>query len=485
MKNFDMIFVHPPRNFEYLLSNIKVRSAYVMMPMGLLGLCDLLYRKGFSAKIINYPLEKILDLKFSLIKELKNVNFKVLGVDLHWVLHSAGGLDILRLVKKYFPNCFTLMGGYSATYFADEILSDHKYIDGIIQGDAEEPLVSLLKNLDSLDKVPNLIYRDENGKIVNNKITYVAQELDSLNFAKVKYLDHWKEYINYNYEIMHFPWPVEMARGCIYNCVNCGGSSHSCKIISKRNNVVFRAPERVVDDLKDLMEVSDVKGIFYGHGLYPKTEDYFLEIQRLIREEKLDIHADLEIWRLPLSKKYARDFARTYNLEKSLLWFSVRSFSESYRKKYHEYFGNFDDAFNFSNKEIQELIDTTRLYDIPFRLFWDVGNPYETGLDLLFNVFTALKILVKNISKKDKVSMWSEPINISPGCPVELYSENFGVNMFVKSFKDYVELNRKSKMLLPPMDVTVNYRTNYLTRTGINLMNKAMTLINLISVITG
>ncbi|MHA1231604.1 MAG: hypothetical protein ACTSPQ_13240, partial [Candidatus Helarchaeota archaeon] len=80
MKYFDIIFIHPPRNFEYFNRNIKVRSSYFMMPMGLFGLADLLDRNGFSVKIINYTLEKIIDENFSLLKHLKNLNFKIIGV---------------------------------------------------------------------------------------------------------------------------------------------------------------------------------------------------------------------------------------------------------------------------------------------------------------------------------------------------------------------------------------------------------------------
>ena len=63
-------------------------------------------------------------------------------------------------------------------------MKNHEYIDGIIRGDAELPIVELLRNLTSLERVPNLIYR-QNGKIKDNSITYVANELDSINFSKI------------------------------------------------------------------------------------------------------------------------------------------------------------------------------------------------------------------------------------------------------------------------------------------------------------
>ncbi|TFF97526.1 MAG: hypothetical protein EU541_08125 [Promethearchaeota archaeon] len=483
MKNYDIIFIHPPRNLEYLSSNVKARSSYIMMPMGLFGMADLLHRKGFNVKIINYPLEILLNPDFSLIKYLTQLNPKVVGVDLHWVLHSAGGLDILKLIKHQLPDCFTLLGGYTATYYANEIMENYDFVDAIIQGDAEEPIIQLLRHLNSLERVENLIYRNS-GNIHDNGISYVAENINNLNFAKVRFLDHWKEYINYNYEIMHTPWPVEMARGCPFNCINCGGGSHSSKIINNRKYTIFRSPSRVVDDIKELMEVSEVKGVFYGHGVYPGTEKYFMEIHKLLRQENLDLHADLEIWRLPISEKFLYDFAKTYNLEKSMIWFSVRSFSESYRKKFNSLYGHFDTSFDFSNKDLENLMDLMNKYQIPLRFFWDVGNPQETGIDLLKSFLYSLKLLITQSSSHSNVSFWSEPIIISPGCLNELYSDYFGIDVESKTFKDYVRMNRDSKMRFPPVDVSVNYKTNYLSKIGMNLMNKINAFVNLISVLS-
>jgi radical SAM superfamily enzyme YgiQ (UPF0313 family) len=483
MKNIDFVFLHPPRNLEYLPLNVKKRSSYIMMPMGLFSMADLLDREGYSTRILNYPLEKYLNPDFSLAKYLKEATPKLIGIDLHWVLHSAGSLDVLKIVKKILPNSFTLLGGYTATYYAKEIMKNYEFIDGIIKGDAEKPLVQLVKNLNSLESIPNLIYRND-GKIYNNPITFVANEIDSLNFTRLHFLHHWNEYINYLYDIMHTPWPLEIARGCPFNCVNCGGSHITNKQYTHRKKVIFRSPSRVVEDIKRIVELSDIRGIFYGHGVYPGIEQYFMDIHELIRKENLDVHADLELWRIPVTEKFIYDFSRTYDLKKSMLWFSVRSFSQSYREKFHRLYGRIDNSFNFSNAQLERLIRLMNQYRIPLRLFWDVGNPKETGIDLLKSFLYALKLFIKNISPHTSTSFWSEPIIISPGCPIEMNSHHFGINLKNKTFKDYLTENRSSKMVIPPMDVKVNYNTEYLSSFGINLMNKVNTLLNLLSVIT-
>src|SRR5271157_3070768 len=115
MKNLDILFIHPPRNFEYFGVNAKKRSAYMLMPMGLVGLADLIESEGFSPRILNYTLERQLDDKFSLLHYLKSTNPRIIGVDMQWVMHAAGAIDTVKFIKKHIPNMFTLLGGFSAT----------------------------------------------------------------------------------------------------------------------------------------------------------------------------------------------------------------------------------------------------------------------------------------------------------------------------------------------------------------------------------
>jgi hypothetical protein len=484
MKQYDLILVHPPRNFTHVDVNAKKRSMFVMMPMGLIGLADLIDREGFSPRIINYSLERALDKKYSLLKHLKGIDFGVLGVDLHWIVHSAGAIDTLRLIKKSFPGTFTLLGGFSATYYAKEIMKDYDFVDAIIQGDGETPLVRLMQQLkkgrDALRDVPNLIYRND-GHVIDNKITYVARELDSLNFARLKYVEHWKEYIAMCDKIMRFPFAVEMARGCPYNCLFCAGSRTSLKHICKRDDVLFRSPRRVVDDIKELLETTGTNGVFYGHGVYPGTEKYFMEISKFIREEKLDMHADLEVWRLPVSNKFVQDFSRTYRKDRSILWFSNRCFSSSYRKKLDSIVGKHDSAFHFSDADFMHFINQVKLHDVIAELFWDTGYPFENAIDSLRNIIKAMKIAMRFSQRKDKVAMWSEPIVVSPGSLVDRFSDKFGITIGTKTFKDHIAFNLENAMRIPPFDTRVNFTTKHMPKIAAGIMNKLMIPVNFIS----
>jgi len=446
-------------------------------------MADLADREGFSARIINYSVERLLDRHYSLLRHLKGNEPSVLGADLHWIHHSAGAIDALRLVKQRFPGTFTLLGGFSATHYAREILRDYQFVDGIIQGDGEVPLVELLKQVNGrqdFGEVPNLIYRD-GERIVDNRITYVTTELDSFNFARLQFLDHWREYLQACEKLMHFSFSLEVARGCPFNCMFCGGARVSLKRLCNRSKTIFRSPHRVVDDIKELLDTSGDNGVYYGHGVYPATEAYFMEISRLLREEKLDIHADLEAWRLPVSRNFFRDFASTYQTDRSVIWFSNRSFSESYRRKMDGLVGNFDDSFHFTNRQFESFLQEAHRNGLAVQLFWDTNYPNETIIDSVKNIVGALRFFTKGLRQKARIAYWSESILVSPGSPVELAQEKFGLKVDTKTFADHVRLNLKRQMSLNPSDEVSNYRTNIMPRIAGFLVNKVMLPLNFFS----
>ncbi|MHC1591364.1 MAG: B12-binding domain-containing radical SAM protein [Candidatus Helarchaeales archaeon] len=472
-QDLDIIFIHPPINFQYLKDYKKYRRSFLSIPMGVFGMTDLLEREGFGVKILNYPLEYLLNPRFSLIRKLKSLNFKVVAVDLHWAIHGYGALEILRLVKKEFPSCFTVLGGLTASFYHEEIMKDYPQVDGVIRGDAEVPIIELLKNLNSLENVPNLTYRQD-GRITVNSMNYVSDNLDELNFSRIQSLEHWREYLYYLEKTMGFRWPVIIARGCMYNCLFCGGSHFAMKLLCNRKQVIYRSPRRVVDDLKEIVELGGVERIFYGHGLYPSVKKYFMEINRLIREEGLELGADQEIWRLPLSKEYLRDFVKTYK-KKSMFIFSPKSFSEKYRKKFDTIFGKQDSSFRFTNEQLWDLLKTLRKHGVPILMFWDVGYPHEHGLDILRNAFQALRAA----SYRNMIIM--EPICISPGSLIHMHGERLGIKHSVKSFKVYVEMMKTAKMGMNPLNYTFKHGNKTLSPRGIKLAMGVMGLITLLT----
>ena len=134
--SIDVLYVHPTRSLDTTL--------YSFFPMGVVGLVNLIKSKGYSVYGINYGIEKSIDDNYSLIDELKNIDYKVLMLDLHWYEHAYGAIEIAKISKEINPSVPIIIGGITSTIFAKEILENFSCIDYILKGDSEKPLTDLI-----------------------------------------------------------------------------------------------------------------------------------------------------------------------------------------------------------------------------------------------------------------------------------------------------------------------------------------------------
>ncbi|MFX1297242.1 MAG: cobalamin-dependent protein, partial [Promethearchaeota archaeon] len=364
MKTYDVIFIHPPRVLQprYIKLRNFTRSAFIFFPMGLLAIADLCEREGLSTKIINYPMENFFDRDWSLAKLLKTINFKVCGIDVHWVNHSHGAIEVVKIIKKVNPNAKIVFGGYTATYFHKEILKYYKNVDGIIRGEGEIPFLNYVQNVirnRSLDSVPNLSYRDSSQYIKINPITYVASTIDNLNFTNISLIHNGEKYVEHSREIMAIPFNLAIGRGCPFQCPFCGGGRQSQLILNKRKKVLLRSPEKIIEDLHNIFDSYKAGGVFFGHGTYPASFKYWKTLFKLIKKEKLDLSADLEIWRLPFPKEMWYLFQKTFRNKRSSISVCPRTISTRVQQKIAAIC---DPTFHFSSNQINDLIKNACIF---------------------------------------------------------------------------------------------------------------------------
>jgi anaerobic magnesium-protoporphyrin IX monomethyl ester cyclase len=89
---------------------------------------------------------------------------KLVLVDLHGYRHSYGAISAALACKQVLPRARVAFGGSSALHIAAETLRSFPEVDFVIRGDAEEPLLSLVRRVCSsasvpLSSNPNLTYR--------------------------------------------------------------------------------------------------------------------------------------------------------------------------------------------------------------------------------------------------------------------------------------------------------------------------------------
>src|SRR3989338_1657192 len=231
--SIDCLFIHTPRE------NPRLGIDIMFMPMGIFALADYIHRRGYSTKILHLGVEKILNSNFSIQDYIKNKRINIIAMPLYWHYQGKDCIGLANRIKSVSPRVKILLGGYTASFFADELIKNHKCIDFIIKGEAEIPLLSLMQEIKKerprFSAVPNLSWRTHNNEVMQDEHNYVASrlELDALNFSSLNLMYNASAYLRlpsrmpfYSRKLLksHKTFFLCTGRGCPVNCSFCGGS---------------------------------------------------------------------------------------------------------------------------------------------------------------------------------------------------------------------------------------------------------------------
>ena len=192
MPRTDLILLHPPSVYDFRQQTIlygpssdQVPSSpiFELYPIGITSIAEYLERAGYRVRIVNLAVRMLRDPKFDAERLIKDLEAPVFGIDLHWLLHCHGAIEIARLVKRHHPRSKIVFGGLSSTYYHRELL-DYPEVDYVLRGDStEEPLRQLMAcilNHEEPSEVPNLSWRDDGGEVHENPFTHVPDDLSGV-----------------------------------------------------------------------------------------------------------------------------------------------------------------------------------------------------------------------------------------------------------------------------------------------------------------
>jgi radical SAM superfamily enzyme YgiQ (UPF0313 family) len=417
-----------------------------LIPMGMFALCDLLCRKGFPSRIIHLGVEWIENGEFSLLDYLKAVRPRVVAMDLHWHHQSSDVIQTARRIKEAFPGIFLLLGGMTASFYHQEILENDDFIDGIIRGEGEIPLVSLMEALQTgrshFGEIPNFSWR-KGSEVVINSLSYVAcQEfLDDLNFTRFDLLRNHSTYVGYlglpfyvkgvskeknfwMYSLKSPMFDLEVGRGCPVTCTWCGGSHSSQEGISGRKHVIFRSPERVLESIEEALSYG-YETMHICFDPFPQKPHYYLDLFSRIRAKSLPIECFYESFGLPTGE-FIREFAKTFPGPKSLIGLSPEVGSERVRRA--------NKGYSYTNAQLMETLDLMRSEGVYVDLFFTYGVAGETERDLRDTLE-----LIKKLKRFPNVrGIRSFSVEMEPGAPWHVNPDAYGIETPLRRFEDYV-----------------------------------------------
>jgi radical SAM superfamily enzyme YgiQ (UPF0313 family) len=189
MPRCDLVLLHAPSVYDFrektilygpVSDQIPSSPVFEMYPIGFTSLAEYLERAGYRVRIVNLAARMLTNPTFDTEEMIKKLNAPIFGIDLHWMVHCHGSIEVARLVKRHHPESRVLFGGLSASYWCRQLM-EYPEIDYILRGDStEEPLRQLMHcvlNNKQPEMVPNLVWRDGRGEVRENPFSHVPTDL--------------------------------------------------------------------------------------------------------------------------------------------------------------------------------------------------------------------------------------------------------------------------------------------------------------------
>ena len=315
MPQIDLLLLHPPSVYDFrqraimygpVSDLIPSSPVFEMYPLGFLTMTNYLEERGLNVRIVNLALRMMNDRRFSVPAFLASIKPKAVGIDLHWLPHAHGSIEVAKLVKQIHPTVPIIFGGLSATYFHSELIQ-YPAVDYVLRGDSIEPsLYELLLCLDAgqaPDHVPNLTWQ-ANGEVQINPFTFVPKTLDYVDLMPERMVKMVLRYRDLQSVLPFKGWwqnpitAVFTVKGCAHECVTCGASRQACTIVSKHGQPLFRSPQNLVTNVLAISRIS--KGpIFLVGDLRQAGDEYAYQVLALLRAANVKNDIAFEFFAMP------------------------------------------------------------------------------------------------------------------------------------------------------------------------------------------
>ncbi len=456
-EKLDALFLHVPKFSSYY----KPFDEYMFInfiSMGLFALADTVERAGYKTRILHLGVEWICDNKFSILDYVEKTAPKVVAVPIFWHPQSYDAVEVIRALKHRFPDIIIVTGGFTASYFADEIMREIGQIDVLVYGHGEASMLPIVERAVAASKtglppdlsgVPNAVWRKydsaaDSYAICRNPDVYFATQadVDNLNFTNIGLLKNYETYrssfrLNVAYSktvsreenlkitpVRAYNIPLFVGRGCPVECKLCAGRHKNQIKMNCSGAVVMRSIDKICDSIEEVKKYG-FDQVVVCNDPYPHKPQFFIDLFRRIRERGIEIEMFFESWGLP-AREFIDEFSATFSGRGAAIAISAESGSDRVRDKIRGY--------SFTNAELIDTLDYLEEKRVGFLVFFTLGNPFETEADL-----DETSKLISYIKEKYYFVRWltTYPVQIEPGSAIFDEPERYGVEKIFYTFMNY------------------------------------------------
>jgi B12-binding domain/radical SAM domain protein len=478
MANPDLILLHAPSVYDFRKESILYgpisdlvpsTPVFEMYPIGFTTMAEYLERSGLRTRIVNLAVRMLDNLNYDVEGNLAKLDAAAFGIDLHWLPHAHGSIEVARIVKRLHPGRAVLFGGFSSTYFHAELIQ-YDAVDFILCGDSTElPLLVLMQYIVSggalrpspdspeyhaLANIPNLVWKDAEGQAHVNPIGYSPEDLDDLLIdythvlkAVVRYRDlaSYKPFRNW----MRYPITAALSvRGCRYNCVTCGGSACTFRGIHNRQKPAYRSPEKLAQDIRRIGEYSEGPVFVLGDIRQPGPE-YTARFLNAIAGWKKPVF--IELFDAAESEFFQK-------ISRAIPNFTVEISMESHDEEVRRAFGR-----PYSNDQIERTIEYALDAGCQrLDLFFMTGLKKQTYQSVMGTVDYSRNLLSRYAKSDEKrVIPFISPLApfLDPGSQAFEEPEKHGYRLFARTLEEH-----RQALLAPSWKYVLNYETVWMNR---------------------
>ncbi len=431
-------------------------TVFEMYPLGFLTIASYLHDRGMQVRIVNLALRMMNSRRFDVPQFLAKQRPKAVGIDLHWLPHAHGALEVARIIKGLHPDVPVIMGGLSSSYFHRELIG-YPQVDYVLRGDSTEPplhqLLLALQNGTPVDKIPNLTWKDASGIHVN-PLSFIPMSLDYVDLRPDLMVDMVMRYRDLESTLPFNGWwnnpitTVFTVKGCAFECVTCGSSATSCTHLMKRQKPVYRSPASLVANMCDIARLTHAPILLVGDLLMAGPE-HAAEVLERLREADVLNNIVFEFFALPPASflQHIDRCVHHWSME-----FSPESHEQAVRDAQEGEAG-------YTTEDMEAIIkEAVRLRCSRIDIFFMIGLPAQTQASVRDTVEYCGHLF--QLGDK-RLSCFISPMGpfIDPGSRGFENPEKFGYRLFARTLEQHRKL-----LIQPSWEHILNYETKWMTR---------------------
>jgi len=464
-KEVDLLLLHAPSVYDFrekailygpVSDMIPSSTVFEMYPLGFLTIASYLHDQGMRVRIINLALRMMNNRRFDVPRFLARQRPKAIGIDLHWLPHAHGALEVARIAKELHPGVPVIMGGLSSTYFHEQLIT-YPQVDFVFRGDSTEPplhqLLLALRNGEPLDRIPNLTWKDH-GTVRVNPHVFIPQSLDYVDLRQDRMVEMVMRYRDLESTLPFNGWwnnpitTVFTVKGCAHECITCGSSRTTCTTLTKRKGPVFRSPQSLVSNMKAISRLTRAPILLVG-DLLQASREHAGAVLELLRAADLSNEIVFEFFTMPPAEFL-------YEIDRSVRHWSMEVSPDSHD---HAIRQAQDGEPTYTNDDMDAILkEALSLRCTRIDVFFMIGLPQQTK-ESVMQTIDYCQHLFKLGDKR--LSCFISPMGpfIDPGSRGFEDPERFGYRLFAHTLEEHRQL-----LVQPTWERILNYETKWMTR---------------------